>query len=374
LDSALYYYLFTERYTLVDNRAKNTFWHYSKVYYTSEEARKYPTLDKKWVDDSKAKINNGYRWDLSWGYDFDTALGTDNDGDMVYSYGMEDIDFDDKNVEIFREQDSTFFVRIRNLFGKGLANLYCSLEKSNAETWSSEHFIKEFDDWQGQFPEELWRLDIERKYIRPFFGTSIDNSKESSPEAKYLDNMANGRKKYQRRQYEKNQAIYMASKYGANQASGSHNGSNSYIDLRIKDVSNNLAQLALMPNYDITITPYTRMYLTVDYGTDIEPIRATEIKPYTFTKPSSLGDDAAEFIKIYTAQWLTSIGDLSATYPQIVSAGPAKKLKELIIGSDYSIGEGDEKLVYKNDYLETLTPDSCELLEKLNIQNVAGYT
>jgi len=49
----LYYYLFTLRYMMTDNRAKNTFWHYGK---TGE------------VDSSGAPIR---KWDLSFDYDND---------------------------------------------------------------------------------------------------------------------------------------------------------------------------------------------------------------------------------------------------------------------------------------------------------------
>ena len=53
LDSVMYYYLFTLRYTMTDNHSKNSFWHYGKS------------------NDIDTEGNQIRKWDLCFGYDFD---------------------------------------------------------------------------------------------------------------------------------------------------------------------------------------------------------------------------------------------------------------------------------------------------------------
>lgn len=330
LDSALYYYLFINRYTMCDNFAKNSFWHYGK---TGE------------VD---ADGNPIRKFDLSWDYDNDTALGINNYGDLVYRYGLEYGDVDDKNEEVFRESDSTFFCRLRDLFVDELKAMYQTLESQNA--WHGESLINQFDEWQAQFPEELWRLDIQRKYIRTYNSSFISGAGDSQ----FLVNMAKGKKKYQRRQFERNQEKYMASKYQSSVASG---------DNSVFRCSVPTGDLVVEPNYKLKLTPYAYMYLNVKYGTQA-PIQLRAEPNIEYEIPFE--GDKADIVDVYSSSLIQDFGDLSSCYVATADTSKASKVKRLIFGNET---EG-----YDNPNFTTLTTGANYLLEVLNIENVSGLT
>lgn len=331
LDSVLFYYLFTLRYTMTDNHAKNSFWHYGK----SND-----------LDESGNPIR---KWDLSFDYDNDTALGIDNYGRMTYRYGYEEIDYVDGTSDwVWNAPNHVFFLRIRKLFDDELCELYNKLETSGC--WSSTSSINQFNNWQAEFPEELWRVDIERKYIRTYT-TSFINGK-AYPE--FLTERANGRKKSQRTQYEKSQEKYIASKFGGTVASADD------IILRCS-VPN--TSLVVTPNFDMHLIPYSYIYLNVKYNT-APPVRVRAVPDVEYT--ISYTAELADIIEIYSASCLKSIGDLSACYLTNGTFANATKIRELILGN------GTEG--YDNTNVMTLGLGSNELLNKLDVQNMSGLT
>ncbi len=331
LDSIMYYYLFTLRYTMTDNHAKNSFWHYGKS------------------NDLDADGNPIRKWDLCFDYDNDTALGIDNYGRMTYRYGYEEVDYVDGTSDwVWNAPQHVFFLRLRELFDDELCELYTELESLGA--WSATGLINQFNEWQSQFPEELWRVDIERKYIRTYTGSFING--EAKPE--FLKERANGRKKTQRAQFEKNQEKYMSSKFGGTVASADD------VILRCS-VPN--TTLAVEPNFDIKLTPYSHMYINVKYNT-APPVKMRAVPNQEYTV--EYASDVADIIEIYSASCLKSIGDLSACYLINGDFSNAKKIRELVLGNDT---EG-----YNNTNSMTLGLGSNELLNKLDIQNMSGLS
>lgn len=358
-DAALYFYLFTERYTMMDNRAKNSFWHWSKVYISQSEADSdyYASVKEYYeIDDAKAEINNGYRFDF-WDYDNDTALGINNSGEVKMPYGKEDIDYHNDNRNegyIFNGAESTIFRRMRQLMHNDLMQMYQNRE--SADAWDSNGLINEFDTWQAQFPEELWRLDIERKYMRPYLGISIDNSIPKIAD-NFLKEMMNGRKKYHRRQFEREQAIYMATKYLSTSVTKDEN------NIMIRCTSPSVA--AVLPDYTLNITPYSDMYLSVKIGNSAATqIRAKAGESYDIK--CHFENMTETMVLIYAASRIQALNDLSRCYIDANRFGTATKLQKLIIGSDLT--------GYSNEVLNELNISGAIMLEELNITNCPKIT
>ena len=332
VDSAIFYMLYTTRYTLADNLAKNSFWHYG------------------WTGEYDEDGNKIRKWDLAFAYDMDTALGLNNYGDLVYRYGYEYADtLDGTNEEVFRESDSTFFCRLRDLFSDRAKTLYNTLESEGA--WSSVGLLQDIYDWQSQFPEELWRTHINRLYVRSYNSSFINGAGDQQ----FLRNMAHGKCWCAFIDYETNQEAYMASKYQSSFAASD----NSVLRCTVPT-----GDLVIAPNYKLKLTPYSYMYLNVKYGTT-EPIqvRCTELgKEYEIP----FEGDSADIIDIYSSSNIQSFGDLSSCYAATIDTAKATHIKELIIGNET---EG-----YDNPYLTTLTTGANYLLETLNIENVSGLT
>ena len=360
VDSALYFYLFTERYTMVDNRAKNSFWHYGKVYISESEAAALGETEASYyiIDDAAAAINDGYRYDLTFAYDMDTSLGIDNTGDYVFSYGKEDTDYyvdgDPTSDYVFRVADSVFFCRLRDLFPSEMQAMFKDREEKNA--WNSTSLINQWDNSQAQFPEELWRLDYERKYYRTYLGLSIDNSINTGEgrgvDKSFLIGKFFGRKKYARRAFETNQEIYFATKYFGNKA--------------LSDVfwirGNVPIGSDIKPNYSLTLVPYSDMYVCVQYTSTGTPIHKKVKAGETVRFESDA--ERMDFVYVYAASFIQEVGDLSRCYVGDNNFSSATRLQKLVIGSTDA--------GYENTFMKEVLVANNPLLEHLDLRNISG--
>jgi len=265
------------------------------------------------------------------------------------TYGHEDIDYKQEGNPssgfIYNAAENVFWRRIRNLMGSQLEAMYRSRESLNC--WSATSLINEFDAWQSQFPEELWRLDIERKYLRTYQGGTI----------RFLNEMMNGRKKYQRRQFERDQEAYIGTKYI---------GTNITADQIMFRCNTPQSGVVVEPDYTLRIVPYSDMYLTVRYGNSSNPqqIRAKAGQEYEITTTLTEMDDTA--ILIYCASRIQALNDLSACYIHDNDFSKASKLRTLVIGNTT---EG-----YENSFLTTLNMGNNTLLETLDVRNCPNLT
>lgn len=367
-----FFYAFTHMYTMMDNRAKNTFWHFAKtgtyrkvskpvsellhVYCELSGEEYIPTKDTSIVPEKTYYTE--YAFDL-WDYDNDTAIGINNNGELIFPYGREDTDYNiDGNPSsgyVFNGATSTFWCRLRDSLSAEITSTFNSVE---AECFSATNLINQFDSFQECFPEEIWRLDTQRKYIRTFTGESIDNSKPKS-DVQYLRDMMQGRKKYQRRQWMRDQEMYFGTKNLMNTVVGDNNR------ITFRCFTPTGSDVVVKPDYTLRITPYSDIYLSVMFGNgSTQQIRAKGGKEYIIDCPLTSMDDTQ--VTIYGANRIQALSDLSACYIAANNFSMATKLRKLVLGNTTP--------GYNNSRLTSLTLGNNALLEELDIRNCSNLT
>lgn len=264
-------------------------------------------------------------------YDMDTAIGINNDGELVFDYQLEDIDYQRSGAPIFNGQDSVIWKNIRAAFGDELKTMYQNLRSSGAISYDKVERM--FEEHQSKWCEAIFNEDAHFKYIEPFVR---DN-------ANYLY-MLLGSKEEQRKWWLYNRFRYIDSKYIAG------------------DARSDSIFLRPYAPADITVTPYADIYATIAWDATITQERAERNNPITLECPYQAMN--GNIVTIYSSSQLALIGDLSPLQIGQIDISNATRLQALKVGSSAS--------GYDNSNLYSLTFGNNILLKSIDVRNCSG--
>ena len=268
-------------------------------------------------------------------YDFDTALGINNEGALVFSYNLEDTDHLAGGANVFNGQESVVWVNLREAFGDEIKAMYQQL-RSDGEL-SYEVVEQMFEAHQDKWSEAIFNEDSYFKYLAPL--VAPDAGKE--PTAAYLA-MLQGSKKEQRKWWMYNRFRYMDSKYNAG------------------DALSDVIQLRGYAKANVTVTPYADVYASVKYGSYLVQQRAERNVSVTLVCPLDKVNDTE--IYIYSASQLADIGDISGLQVGFADFSMGTKLQTLKVGdsaSGFSNANLKELYLGNNALLKTLDVRNC---------------
>lgn len=265
-------------------------------------------------------------------YDFDTAIGINNEGSLTFGYELEDTDHLSGGADVFNGQDSVIWNNIRDAFGEELATMYRQLRSEGKLSYAVVE--KMFEDHQDKWPEAIFNEDSWFKYIDPL---------TEEGKGDYLP-MLQGSKEEQRKWWLYNRFRYIDSKYNAG------------------DALSDLIQLRGYAKADITVTPYADIYPSVKYGSYLVQQRGHRGQSTTLVCPLDTLNDTE--IYIYSASQLANVGDLSGLKVGFADFSMATKLQSLKVG--------DADANYDNPNLKALTLGNNVLLETVDARNCSG--
>lgn len=267
-------------------------------------------------------------------YDFDTAIGINNEGALVFDYSLEDTDHLDGGADVFNGQESVVWNNLRDAFGAAIKSMYQELRSQGKLSYQIVETA--FEVHQDKWSEAIFNEDSYFKYIAPL----VAPDPGSQPTATYL-HMLQGSKKEQRKWWLYNRFRYMDSKYNAG------------------DALTDVIQLRGYAKSNVTVTPYADVYASVKYGSYLVQQRAQRNQSYTLVCPLDNVNDTE--IYIYSASQLSSIGDLSGLKVGFADFSNGTKLSSLKVG--------DSNPLYVNPNLKTLYVGTNGLLQTIDVRN-----
>ena len=268
-------------------------------------------------------------------YDMDTAIGINNEGALVFSYNLEDIDHTEGGADVFNGQQSVLWKNMRAVFFDEMKAMYQTLRSSGALSYDKVEQM--FEEHQGKWPEAIFNEDAWFKYLAPLV---------EKGNASYLS-MLQGSKAEQRKWWLYNRFRYIDSKYNA---------------------GDSLSDVITVRGYakaNITVEPYADVYASIKYGSYLVQARSARNTQTTLVCPLDNVNDTE--IYIYSASQLASVGDLSGLMVGSADFSKAVKLQALKIGDvseSYSNGNLTELYLGNNELLRTLDVRNCPALSQ----------
>lgn len=303
-----------------------------------------------------------------------TALGIDNKGKLILSYGIEDYDKDGQNY-YYNAAENGLWLQVRDQMYTRLASVYSNAE--SAGLFNTDNLINKFYDYQKTRPEALMIEDAKGKYDDPI--TNITPQGIRAADTSFMVSMELGEKIDQRRLFLTYQTKYFSSKYSA-----------------FKSINDNLVLNAHSGNNFqnlFTIMPYSDIYLEALIDTQsAAKVRAKhdvaqQIQLMKDGQPYG-GPDGEVALKFNSFSTYKTMSSLSNVYTNQYQ-GTAPKLQNILIGSsdptyrgwESSTGTGwsvspsvaplCKEIDFQGQYGMNGALDMSEnyLLEKLNIKN-----
>lgn len=262
-------------------------------------------------------------------YDFDTALGINNEGVLAFGYDLEDIDTTNTGADVYNGQKSVLWKNCRDAFGDSLKEMYQNFRSDGSISY--EKVRQMFEEHQSKWSESIFNEDAWFKYVLPLIekGTAV-----------YLP-MLQGSKEGQRNWWMYYRFRYLDSKYNAGDSL------KDFITLR------GYAKA----NFDVEL--YASIYLTVKFGSYLLQQRGTRGNTYTVECPLDNVNDTE--IYIYDASLLSSVGDLSGLKVGFADFSKATKL--------LTIKLGDASETYENSNLKEFYAGNNTLLHTVDLRN-----